>query len=456
MLSRCSLSLVGAALLAAPLTAQLTHHGSLTTWAHTGGSPSWTDNVTLPTTLPKSEFKTVDQLNSTTLLSYTGRVTQLKPGWYVATARIMKFKDEKGAADLSIEAIGGNGLTKRMLPAAHSIGPKDKKTGKYTRVGKWIWTPGVTFQVKASAPSVILRITNTDTKVTKQNYYFDSFRVGRIPEGKALLYESLTLSTFRSTWGSPYHTRMNPATTSAFGVDNKLNYVWWLWFARFGEAQKIVLQPGTYTFNFRMHTPLLSNLGDLKYAVRVGTSKAVTRTWAAADQPVSQWTLTPNFSFVVTAKDTEVGFSMGNTSSAQKSNYEYDAFILRKGAYEPSGLPCKSSLGSVILDGNIPQLGEPWSASVRNCPTAAIFMFGVQSTKIDLSKAGMNGCSLYTMPLISIAAVATKNVASLTIPIGIQKTLIGAQWINQALVLDTKANKVGLVTSNAMKALITN
>ena len=68
----------------------------------------------------------------------------------------------------------------------------------------------------------------------------------------------------------------------------------------------------------------------------------------------------------------------------------------------------------------------------------------------------MTGCTLYTMPVISLAAVATKNVASLSLPLSNQTSLLGARWINQALVLDAKANKAGLVTSNAMKALIAN
>ncbi|RLB54021.1 MAG: hypothetical protein DRI90_20640 [Deltaproteobacteria bacterium] len=450
-----ALTLTAALIAPTALTAQMTQHASLTTWSHSGGSPAWTDNVTMPTTLPAADFKTVDQLNSTTVLSYTGQISGLKAGWYVVAARIMKFKDEKGAADLSIEAIAANGVTKRFLPAAHSLGPQNATTKVYARINKWVWTPAVTFQVKASSGSAIIRIQNADTKITKQNYYFDSFRIGKIPEGKALIYESLTLNTFRSTWAGTYHTRMNPQPLSAFGVDNKLVGVWWLAFGRFGEADKIVLQPGNYSFNFKM---LVSSgtKSDLFYRINIGGAGWVKRTWLATDQPTGKWALTPNYSFQVTAKDTEVKFNLENTSSAYKSGYEFDAFILRKGAYDSEGTACSSSLGKVTMNGNIPQLAEPFTMEVANCPTAAIFFFGAQSTKIDLTPAGMPGCTLYTLPILSLAAVAQNNVATLTFPVSNQTSLLGATWINQALVLDTKANKPGLVTSNAMKALIAN
>jgi hypothetical protein len=90
--------------------------------------------------------------------------------------------------------------------------------------------------------------------------------------------------------------------------------------------------------------------------------------------------------------------------------------MIRRGAFDVTGTPCNSSLGPVNLSGNIPQLGEPFTIEVDNAPTAAAFLLGLQSVNVDLTAAGMTGCTLHTLPSLVIPAAAVSNVATMTIP----------------------------------------
>ena len=460
MRTSISLRLLGAAIaLSAPVNAQIALEESMTNW--TVSAPTgWT----LDATASGSKGKLVDRLDTATAFTTMRTVTTLKRGWYVATCRLMKFKDEKGAADLSLEVISGSRVIENTIPFTQ-IGELDSTTNTYKWVGKWFYMQPVVFEVKADNAPAIFRVSNNDAKVTKQNLYFDWFKIGKIPEGKVLKYQSLDNGYApwsgawlnSTTWFSPN----TPEPASAFGevaITNGVNWFdhhsWYGWNAN-QPKHDMILQPGTYTMNWRVFAPSTGKW-DLLLRYNINGAGFQTTTWAAAEQKSGKWILSPNVSFKITQKDSAVRFRFGNTTSGGKYGYKIDAFLLRKGAFDVSGTACSSSLGKLSLSGDVPQLGETFTVSVDNTPNVAVFILGATQQAIDLSKAGMPGCTLYTDLLQLSAGVATNNVASSTFTIPPVPALIGVSWRQQAMVLDSKANAFGLALSDVGQALIQN
>ena len=451
-----SLRLVAAAaLLAGAVQAQVVFQESMTNWAH-AGTTGWSDNVTAT----GSKGAKVDRLDSVTLLNYTRTVNKLKKGHYVATVRIQKFKSITGTAPLTFEVLNSSQSKEQTIPFSQ-YGEKNKL------LGKWSWIQTIVFSVPADNAPMIFRLSNLDSKLTKQNYYFDWFKVGRVPEGKVLKYQS-------QDYGYAPWSQANQGTnvwykdhvvekSSAFGEVTQVSGNNWLEHRSFYgwnssmPKHDMMLQPGTYTYNWRVFVPT-SGLWDffLHHATVAGTKVTWNkRTWTQAEQKTNAWNLTPNISFTLT-KATPVRFIFKNTNSGAKTGYKFDAFMIRRGAFDVSGTACKSSLGSVQISGNVPQLGEPFTVSVNNSPLAAVFMIGSQAVKIDLTKAGMTSCTLYTSPLLNFASVSVKNVSSLSFPLPNSATLIGTKFLEQALVLDSKANTFGAALSTVGTGLIQN
>jgi len=424
-------------------TAQSKVFESLTGWTHLGSSTEWTDDVTNA----GSPFGKVDQLNSTKTLSYTKNFI-LEPGTYVGTARLMKFKDQTGVAPITVAVSGSAGNVSSILPVF------EQKTDK------WVFTPSVTFTLKTKGV-VIFAIQNTDTNATKQNYYFDSFRIGLVPEGEVFVYQSLTHNTWFSVHGGTYHTKNFPDKDSAFGEVNKLNNVWWLEFKSFRVdanknrvSNRLKLQPGTYTWNIRMKRTGTTNNGLFETSTAVGGGKFTKKTWTNFQPPQNQWVLTPNDTFVVTQKDTIVDFRFWDIRSTLKTNYLFDAFVLRKGAFNPIGTGCKSSLGTTNLTANPPSLGGTFTMKVDNAPGNVLFALGLKQLKLDLTPAGMPNCFLYVEPLFVTGVNATKGIATWQLPVPNTASLKGVSFLVQGLTVDSKINGFGGVMTNGATAVV--
>jgi len=438
---------IAAVLLASSLSAQVAFQESMTNWTH-AGSTGWTDNFAMST----AKGGKVDRLNSSTVLNYSRSVTTLKKGHYVATVRLMKFKDKVGVAPLTLEVISSGKVSEQTIAFSQST-------------DHWIYTQTVAFSVAVDNAPAVFRLFNIDPKITKTNYYFDWFKIGKIPEGKVLKYQSMDYdyAPWTGAWlgSSTWFTNHLAEKSSAFGevaqpkgvnwMEHKSYYGW----NKTDPKHDMVLQPGTYTINWRVFVPA-SGLWPLDLIYNMGASGWVKRTWAIAEQKQGQWNLSPNISFTVTKPNTGLWFIFRNIQTGAKYGYKLDSFMVRRGAFDVSGTACKTSLGTASLSGSVPQIGETFTVSVSSAPLAAIFFIGGQALKLDMSAAGMTGCTLYTAPILFLPAAATKNVASLSLPLPRDTSLIGARWLEQAMVLDAKANKFGAALSDFGSALVQN
>ncbi|MCA8969902.1 MAG: hypothetical protein KDC95_08975 [Planctomycetes bacterium] len=435
------------ALLAGSATAQIAFEESMTNWPHSPVA-GWTDDFTLA----GSKGGKVDRLDSTATFTYTRTLNALKKGHYVATVRFMKFTDNVGVAPISLEVFSG-GVRKTAETITHS-----------QAIDRWIYGQTVTFTVPSDNAPVLFRLFNLDTTITKQNYYFDWFKVGQLPE-KAIEYQSLDYdyAPWSGAWlgNATWFKNHVAEATSAFGevaepagvnwMEHKSFYGW----SASDPKHDLVLQPGVYTFNYRIFVPA-SGLWDLDLLHNINAAGFNTRTWTTAEQKTGAWQLSPNVSFKVTQANTGLRFIFRNIQTGSKFGYQLDSFMLRRGAFDVSGTSCKSSAGDVHLSGNVPQLGENFTIEVTGVPSVCVSFIGAQSVSIDLTNAGAGGCTLYTLPLTTFGLAATGGVATRTFPVPNSTSLLGAQWYEQVAVLDASANALGIATSELGTAILDN
>jgi hypothetical protein len=448
-----------ALLLSGAASAQVVLEESMTNWT-VQTTTGWTFDVAAA----GSKGPQVDRLDSVTAFSSSRTVTSLKRGHYVATVRIQKFKDGNNAEDLTLEVIAGGRLTSDTI-AFSQTGTFDSATNTWSTVGKWVYMQTVAFSVQADNQPVLFRVYNNDTNTTKADYYFDWFKIGKVPEGKVMTYQSLdyNYAPWSGAWlGNATWFQSHVAEpTSAFGevaIPAGVNWMQHKSFYGWNANQPkhdLVLQPGTYTINWRVEVPA-SGLVPFDMMYEVNGAGFVTRSWAVAEQKTGQWNITPNISFQVTQPNSTLRFQFRNIATGGKYGYKLDAFMIRRGAFDVTGTPCNSSLGPVNLSGNIPQLGEPFTIEVDNAPTAAAFLLGLQSVNVDLTAAGMTGCTLHTLPSLVIPAAAVSNVATMTIPMPTDPGLLGAAWYHQAYVLDLQANAFGGALSTVGQTFVGN
>ncbi|MBK8979999.1 MAG: hypothetical protein IPM29_29215 [Planctomycetes bacterium] len=418
--------------LVAPLAAQVVQHQGLTDWTHLGTAPNWTDDVPEPS----ADFGLVDQLNQETDLYYASPVYLLDPGTYVASVRVRKTVSQTGVADLTFVVVAGSVGDLTTLAAADQ--PTDT----------WVRTANVVFDVTVPQTPVSLFLQNRDTNITKQNYQFDSVRLGRIDVGPVIACESMPLD-WGHHWGAPYYTGPVADNDSVFGVAEELSYVWWL----FWESPTYTLQPGTYTANVRAKKTV-STAGAYPIDLQIDIGGNVTQvTWAVADQTLNTFVVTPDLTFDITQPNTQVVFRFNNTNTAfQKTNYRFDAFYLRRGSFGYEGTACASSLGTVRMRGAPPQLGRVHRVEIGNAPGIALLIYGVTPQSIDLTAIGMPGCSLYTNVSFSVPLQAQNGTAVSELTMPSIPALAGQTFLNQAVVVDPAANALGLASSQRGRA----
>jgi hypothetical protein len=127
-----------------------------------------------------------------------------------------------------------------------------------------------------------------------------------------------------------------------------------------------------------------------------------------------------------------------------------------------SGCP-GSNLQSPALDyAGSSKLGQTLTINVTKA--AGILPFGmIFGTTIAppfplvLDSIGMTGCRLYTDSLFSLPGVTlTGGAGSVSIPIPVTSTLVGTVLFNQAGLIDTPANRFGVITTNGGNLIVGN
>ena len=134
--------------------------------------------------------------------------------------------------------------------------------------------------------------------------------------------------------------------------------------------------------------------------------------------------------------------------------------------YRAYGSGCAGTAGTPTLaaaSGLLPWINRTFVAEVTNLPkTAPVAMFlgfsdknwGALKLPFPLDGIGAKGCSLLTgMELLSVL-VNSNGTAKLSVPLPNDAKLVGAQWYQQALVLDPKANAFGVTFSNGAAAKV--
>ncbi len=135
-----------------------------------------------------------------------------------------------------------------------------------------------------------------------------------------------------------------------------------------------------------------------------------------------------------------------------------------KADYSLFGIGCKGSNGLVpsLTATGLPQLGKTVQINLANAPTpvspAVLILSTSNATPLpaDLTGAGAPGCFLYVRPDFLLGLAATNGKASVKLPIPNSPSLLCARFYNQFLVVDPKANKLKLTTSNYGRGLIGN
>lgn len=439
-----SLLVFSALLLSGTAFAQRHTYESLTSWTHKGGSPNWIDDVADT----NAKFGKVDQLVSIDELVYTRNALQLPAGTYVATVRVMKRTDQADAAPLTLQVTAGATRASVDIPVAEQT------------VDSYIWSRALTFTVRTPVVA-LFSLSNTDKTKLKKLYSFDAFHLSRVDIGKADRIESVTRRWGR-TWGSPHASKEVEDKDSYFGFVEKINNggganLWWLAY----WSKPIQLTPGFWTGNLRIKKVVsATGIQVLDWFVRESLDGG--KSWKQlelhqmppVDQTIDQYRLTPHLTLRVTNPRALYQFRLHNTRASRKANYHFDALILRRGEYSSFGTSCNTSAGATQLRGSVPMTGEVHDIEVRGVPTAALLILGASRLNVDLTAAGATACSLYATPTLLLPAAATGGVAKFQIPIPGDPKLVGVRFYNQGIVLDPKANALGLATTNGRQGSI--
>jgi V8-like Glu-specific endopeptidase len=131
--------------------------------------------------------------------------------------------------------------------------------------------------------------------------------------------------------------------------------------------------------------------------------------------------------------------------------------------YKPFGQGCRGSAGIPTLSKvQTPEIAGTFKASANNLPGSSWLMFGSSKTKwngislpLSLGGVGAPGCSIlvaFDLFATPLSVVGSKAQMSLNIPN--DKRLLGVRFYNQVISLDSRANRLGLVLSNAAEGLI--
>ena len=104
-----------------------------------------------------------------------------------------------------------------------------------------------------------------------------------------------------------------------------------------------------------------------------------------------------------------------------------------------------------------PEAGATFEVVLRHAPAGAVaaLVFGLQEAWVDLAPLGAPGCRLYCDCALSLpVAVDAAGQAVHAAALPADPNLVGLPFWNQAVVRDLQANPIGLVLTNAARAVI--
>jgi hypothetical protein len=447
-----SLSLVVA--LAASASAQQVTNESLTgtPWTHTTTVGTWKNGIADT----RSLYGKVDHLVTGASFTYTRAPLNLNPGTYVVVARFAKTKAATGTAPIDLRAIGGK-VT--VLTTASSE----------QKLNKFIHTRSLLLTITTRTP-VLFFLQNTDTKVTKTDYLFDSFHVGKVERGLAVHVESLT-RRWSHAWGAPHYCKEVADKTATYGFVEHLNPVGSsncgtgsanLWWFRWNSSPRTFL-PGVHTGSMRIKKMTSANgAHNFTWFVQVSTDagatwkKLASAVWDKSTHVVGQWVYSPNLSINVTNPAHLYRWRLDaytGPGNSFKSDYYFDSFEVRRGEYTPFGKSCMNG-GTAKMSGTIPQLGHKFEMQVGplGSANAVTMIFGLANPNLDLRVVGWPGCTQYARLDILVGMPVTAGLAKLTVTMPTTPTLLGVKWYTSAY----QATTTGLATTNGVLGTIGN
>jgi hypothetical protein len=129
-------------------------------------------------------------------------------------------------------------------------------------------------------------------------------------------------------------------------------------------------------------------------------------------------------------------------------------------AYGVYGAGCQGTNGVPQLaaaPSSLPKINTTFTlalSSMRTTGGAVIVILGPSPISVDLSSAGMPGCSLLTHVLLLTATTNSGGTGTVSYAIPNDSSLLGALFYNQALVLDPGVNAFGGVMTNGGEGVI--
>ncbi len=425
-------------LIAAPCTAQLRMVTGLFNGTHSWGSPYWTEDVHDPA----SEAGFVDQLNYIWWLELHTQAVTLQPGTYVAQVRLAKTVSTAGRFDLTIRAeSNGVVLGSTVLPASSQP------------VDTYVWSSEVIFTLQQ--PTVVdIAVRNTSGSQYKQNYRFDTARVGRVPVGRVVEHDLLDTWSFANpAFYNFYHAEPGAVYGRVTEGSNSAGLTWL-------DVRKVfALQAGTWIANVRLRNrvgPALSQGAcDLTLEAFVTSSGAPLGTVLipASAQQANQWVVSADLAITLAAPG-DVTFALHNHNAPSPAGYQFDSFSLRPTtpAFAAYGQGC----GGVTLSELQPaRLGGMAGYQIGNATTAqfGLFVFGQPTASLPLDGLGAFGCRQHLAPDTVVGAIVSSGTATLSFSLPSWPALLGYALDVQGVVLDATAPG-GFFTSNAGQSSI--
>ena len=155
--------------------------------------------------------------------------------------------------------------------------------------------------------------------------------------------------------------------------------------------------------------------------------------------------------------------AFGTASVFEPRNWNgclYYAFGQTAGSFSIVGDGCAGSNGdtqTIGIDGMLPTIGMSFTVRTSNGPANqfSLINFGLRPANLDLTAIGAPGCVLSLSSLASAPTLVNANGdAFFPLPLPLEPSLVGAQFLVQPLAVDPAANAFGITLGNTGRATI--